>query len=298
MCYNGSRSMLWSLLILVVAISVGSVPNQQAYGDDAIKITPDVVYGHKNGLALTFDVLRPEKNPNGAGVLWMVSGGWHSGWEPAVKKLPFFKPLTQKGFTVFIVRHGSSPKFIIPEIAEDVRRSVRFIRLNAERFGVDPERLGVYGGSAGGHLSLLLGTTSDDGNSADKDPVLRESDRVAAVVALCPPTDLRSFVSPESFYYKTFPALRFDPAEAVKFSPVANVSKDDPPTLLIHGDKDTLVKIDHSLKILKEFQDKGVNCKLITIEGGGHGFKKEDHQLATKEMVVWFEKFLNNIKKD
>ena len=119
-----------------------------ARGADDVEIVPDVVYGHKYGLALTFDVFTPKKNANGAGVLFMVSGGWHSRWSPPGQAVNRFKPLLEKGFTVFSVRHGSSPKFKIPEVVSDVRRSVRFIRLNAEKYGVDPQRLGVYGGSA------------------------------------------------------------------------------------------------------------------------------------------------------
>lgn len=296
MRHDYSRLRLRLLLLVIAAFSIASTADHRVYGgegiDGDIKVTPDVVYGHKHGLALTFDAFRPRTNPNGAGVLFMVSGGWHSHWQPAAQMLPLFRSLCRKGFTVFAVRHGSSPKFTIPEIADDVRRSVRFVRLNAEQLGVDPQRLGVFGGSAGGHLALILGTTADDGDPRAKDPVLRTSDRVAAVVAIYPPTDIRPFVTPKSPFYERYPALQFDPAKAAEFSPVANVSKDDPPTLLIHGDRDKLVEIDHSLKILKEFQQKGVTSKLLTIEGGGHGFNSTDTQRTTEEMAAWFEKFL------
>ena len=90
-----------------------------------VNITPDVVYGHKSGLAMTFDVFTPVADANGAGVLFMVSGGWYSRWHPPEHAQGMFKPLTDKGFTVFAVRHGSSPKFSIPEAVADVRRSER-----------------------------------------------------------------------------------------------------------------------------------------------------------------------------
>src|SRR5207302_1549480 len=104
-------------------------------------------------------------------------------------------PLLGRGFTVFVIRHGCAPRYAIPECTADVRRSVRFIRLKAKSYGVDQERLGVYGSSAGGHLSLLLGTTGDDGDPGAKDEVLEQSSRVAAVVALFPPTDIREWVT-------------------------------------------------------------------------------------------------------
>jgi len=99
---------------------------------DDVKITPDVVYGHKDGMALTFDVFTPQSNANGVGILFMVSGGWYSQWSPPENTMPMFKPLLDAGFTVFAVRHGSSPKFGIPDAVNDVRRSVRYIRANAE----------------------------------------------------------------------------------------------------------------------------------------------------------------------
>src|SRR5687768_1553197 len=121
------------------------------------KITPDVVYGHKAGMALTFDVIAP-KEPNGAGVLFMMSGGWFSGWAPpesfvnpgAWEGFRHFGKLVDSGYTLFIVRHGSAPQFKVPEAVADVRRAARFIRLHANDYGIDPDRLGVCGGSAGG----------------------------------------------------------------------------------------------------------------------------------------------------
>jgi acetyl esterase/lipase len=196
------------------------------------------------------------------------------------------------GFTVFAVRHGSSPRYVIPEIVEDVRRAVRFVRLHAAQFNIDPERLGVHGGSAGGHLSLVLGTTADAGNPAATDAVLRVTDRVAAVVAYYPPTDLRPWVNKESPYWKNYPALRFDPAQAAAFSPLLQVTSDDAPTLLIHGDRDTLVPLDHSQKIAEAMKAKNVPCELLVIAGAGHGFPGQDGRRASEACVKWFQQRL------
>ena len=135
------------------------------HGQSGVSITPDVVYGHKDGMALTFDVFTPAA-PNGVGILNMVSGGWVSRWTPPDRARAGFEALLNAGFTVFSVRHGSSPRFKVPEAHADVRRAVRFVRLHASTYGVDPDRLGVYGGSAGGHLSLMLGLASDDGDAS------------------------------------------------------------------------------------------------------------------------------------
>src|SRR5437763_1950260 len=151
-------------LLPVLFILLSCTTASAAAGED-VKVRPDVVYGHKDGLALTFDVFRPAR-PNGAGVLFLQSGGWYSAWAEPKGLLPACRPLLDKGFTVFIVRHGSAPRYAIPEAVEDVRRCVRFIRLKAKDLGVDPGRLGAFGGSAGRHLSLVLATTADDGNHA------------------------------------------------------------------------------------------------------------------------------------
>jgi len=278
---------------LVVLLLFGFVLGSEARAE--VNISPDVVYGHKLGLAMTFDVFAPTENANGAGVLFMVSGGWYSRWSPPEQLQHLMVPLTDKGFTVFAVRHGSSPKFSIPEAISDVRRSVRFIRLNAERFKIDPNRIGVFGMSAGGHLSLMLGTASDEGQADAKDPVDRVSDRVNAVVAYVAPTDLRIMVNeaPDRLpAYKNFPALELDMKSAKSGSPLVHVTADDPPTLLLAGAKDELVPIQHSRNILAAFEQAKVTSRIVEFKDAGHGFRGEDAAKATSEMVAWFETHL------
>jgi acetyl esterase/lipase len=261
---------------------------------EEFKITPDVVYGHKAGMALTFDVIRP-KEPNGAAVLFMVSGAWVSVWMPPESFVkpdaPFgfkhFRELVDQGYTLFIVRHGSSPQFKVPEAVADVQRAVRYIRQHAKEFDIDPDRIGVCGASAGGHLSLMLGTASDKGKKDSQDATDKVENRVAAVVAYFPPVDLREWVGD-----KRFPALHFDKKDAEYVSPIVHVTKDDPPTLLIHGDKDDLVKLDNSERILEVFKKEGVPCELIVIQGAGHGFGGENGKRASEALVKWFDQHL------
>ncbi|MCA9003674.1 MAG: alpha/beta hydrolase [Planctomycetaceae bacterium] len=279
------------IIVCCAFLALMLLPRDAACADETVKIIPDVVYGHKFGMALTFDVFQPEK-PNGAGVLFMVSGGWYSRWTEPQNMLGRFNPLLEEGFTVFCVRHGSSPKFKIPEVVEDVRRSVRFIRLHAQEYGVNPNRLGVWGGSAGGHLSLMLGTTSDQGNPDAKDPILKNTDQVAAVAAYYPPTDIREFVDENSTYYHRFPALQFEADLSDDFSPLLHVTPDDAPTLLIHGDQDKLVPISHSNNIMKQFEKQKVPAELMVIKDAAHGFKGEDQTRASQAVVNWFKKYL------
>jgi acetyl esterase/lipase len=283
-------SITLALILTVCAVA-------QVMAQAQTEIVPDVVYGHKDGLAMTFDVIKPKANANGAAVIFMVSGGWVSNYNPPQQTATRFKDLLDKGFTLIAVRHGSSPKYLIPEIVSDVRRAVRFIRHNAKQWGVDPNRLGVFGGSAGGHLALVLGTASDNGDPNAKEDFMRESDRVASVVAYFPPVDLRPLargLNPQRTggTLDRFPALNFEKEKAPDYSPIVHVSPDDPPTLLIHGDKDNLVPVNNSKVIHEAFQKNNVKTQLIIIEGAEHGFRGEDAKRAGAAMASWFEQTL------
>ncbi len=272
--------------VVVLAAACGGAPGGE------VTITPDIVYGHKHGLAMTCDLFRPTTGANGAVLLFMVSGGWYSAWMPPEQALSMFKPLTDRGYTVIAVRHGSSPKFTIPEAVDDVRQAVRHVRHHAARLGVDPGRIGVFGMSAGGHLSLMLATTADDGDEAAADPVLRTSGRVRAVCAWVAPTDLRgvAWSAPDHHpQYDRFPALDLDQAEAARMSPLLAVSADDAPALLIAGGKDELVPADHSRRIHEALKAQGVDSRLLVMENAGHGFRGDDLISAMAAMVAWFD---------
>lgn len=283
-----------TIFAALLATLIAGIQASTARAEANFKITPDVIYGHKAGMALTFDVIHP-KEPNGAAVLFMMSGAWVSGWVPpenfvdpkAPDGLKHFRELVEHGYTLVIVRHGSSPQFKVPEAVADVRRAVRYLRLHAADFKIDPNRIGVCGGSAGGHLSLMLGTASDEGEKDSKDDVDRTSDRVEAVVAYFPPVDLRDWVGD-----KRFPALHFDAKLADSVSPILHVSKDDPPTLLIHGDKDDLVVLKNSQDIEAALKKEGVPCELIVMQGAGHGFAGEQGKQASEALIKWFDKYL------
>jgi acetyl esterase/lipase len=278
---------------LVAACLLGLAHQVNSAGPEII---PDVVYGHKDGMALTYDVIKPAK-ASGAAVLWIQSGGWYSGWADPKALAAAGKPYLDKGYTLVIVRHGSAPKYAVPDAVADVRRCVRAVRLKAKDYGIDPDRLGVTGGSAGGHLSLMLGTTGDDGDPKAADPVLRQSSRVAAVVALFPPTDLRGWTTDPPAEIKKHaglkPPLTFDAKLEPDVSPVLKVTADDAPTLLVHGDKDVLVPLEHSKNIVPLLEKAKVPCKLVVVEGAGHGFSpKQNKEIVLPAMLGWFDDYL------
>lgn len=291
--------MLKRLLVACITVITLS-PSVRA--EDWRTITPDVIYGHKAGMALTYDVVRPTQ-PNGAAVLFMVSGGWVSQWgDPngvvradKPKGLNLFEKIVDRGYTLILVRHGSSPYFKVPDAVADVRLAIRHIRSQAEKFGIDPNRIGVCGGSAGGHLSLILGSLGDDGDAKGKTDLDKVSSRVQAVVAYFPPTDIREYVNHKTLS-ESFPAIVFPENEAADVSPLLAVTSDDAPTLLIHGDKDELVPISHSERYNEAMKKAGATCELIVMKGAAHGFPGEQGTQAETALLDWFDKYLAKSK--
>ncbi|MDQ3996624.1 MAG: alpha/beta hydrolase [Gemmatimonadota bacterium] len=284
------------LLALVACVCSTSAPVIGAAQAPARQpsVTTDVVYGHKDGLALTLDVHRPAQ-PNGAGVISIVSGGYQSSVEMGRLMAQGYPRLTDKGFTVFAVRHGSSPRYPMSAIVADMRRAIRFIRQHAGEYGVDPNRIGVFGSSAGGQLALLLGTTADSGNPSASDAVLRESSRLSAVVAYFPPTDLSRWGT--QLIRQAFPAMRLTDAEAAEYSPIRFVSPGDAPSLIVHGDADTTVPMVEGETMYAALTKAGVPASFIRIEGAGHAFTGADLQRASAAMVQWFERHLGSAAK-
>ncbi len=297
-------------LFLLIQTSMASTA---ALGDEPPFVREqDVIYGRKFGTALTLDVFRPTKDANGLGVIAVVSGGWVSSHDGVNAGMA--GPLTRRGYTVFAVVHGSQPKYTIPEILGDMNRAVRFIRHNAGKYGVDPDRLGICGGSAGGHLSLMQGTAGDKGDPNARDPVDREPSRVAAVACFFPPTDflnygkpgenaigrgiLVGFQPPFDFHEVDPRTKKFVPIadeariEEIgrKISPVNHVSPDDAPALIVHGDADRLVPIQQAEIMVEKLKAAGVDAKLVVHPGGGHGWGGMDKDIET--FVDWFDAHL------
>ncbi len=274
--------------------------------------TEDVVYGRKFGTALTMDVFAPKEKANGKGIVWCVSGGWYSSkdWVNASPAKAFL----DRGYTVFAVVHGSQPKFTIPEVLEDMHRAVRYIKANATKYNIDPDKLGITGGSAGGHLSLMQGCAPQEGDPKATDPVERQSSKIAAVACYYPPTDflnygkegayalgtgtLKDFKAPFDFHEldkktNSFVAVTDETKRreiAKQISPVYFVTKDSAPALIIHGDADTLVPIQQAELIVAKMKENNVPCELAVRKGAGHGgaaFANDGKTLAD-----WFDKYL------
>jgi acetyl esterase/lipase len=230
---------------------------------------------------------------------------------------PLVRPLTDRGYTVFAVVHGSQPRFTVPEIIEDMHRAVRFIRYHSKDYGIDPSRIGVCGASAGGHLSLMLGTAGSDGKPDAKDAVERESSRVQAVACFFPPTEFLNYGKTGNRkihaldhgppYRAAFDYRELDQQSrlwvpitddarleeiARQVSPVYHVTPDDPPTLIIHGDQDQLVPLQQSELIAEKLKKAGVETELVVKRGAGHGWLTLGKDITT--CIDWFDQHLRD----
>jgi acetyl esterase/lipase len=299
------RSLPLACWILFLGLFAARAEEQPAY------TRTEVIYGRKSGVALTLDVIRPAK-PNGYGVIFMVSGGFFSSHEALDGSLKggLLSPVLDRGYTVFGVVHGSQPKFTIPEITGDIHRAVRFVRHHAAEYGVKPDQFGIFGASAGGHLSLTMGTQGGPGKADAGDPVDRESSAVQAVACFFPPTDYLNWRQPGDDavgvgVLATFqPAFgpRSDTAESravygKEISPINFVRAEMPPTLIIHGEADKLVPIYQAEIFLKKCEAAGVKApvKLIRKPGLDHGWPGLDKDVAL--FADWFDEHLRGLKK-
>jgi acetyl esterase/lipase len=299
---------LFLLTVLIFCIT-------NIYGTGNIKRLSDVVYDHRDGVALVFDVLVPEKQ-NGIAVFRLVSGGWMS-FNASAYKADDFKAFTDKGITVFLVSHGSKPRYKVPEIIDQLQRAIQYVRYNAKTFGVDPTRFGIMGASSGGHLSLSVAVFGKDGvseadyrqahslkNTDIVDPVNLVSNKVQAVACFFPPVNLVNYFYPDSTFADFHYAYLFIDAFGIsnniprdkmreifrQSSPYFFINQSTPPILIFQGTKDLLVPYTQATSVIEKLKENNVPCQLITKEGAAHGwtYNKADDEA----MIRWFKKYL------
>ena len=292
--------------------------NTNVSGQDTLSFTKtEIIYGRKDGMALTMLKLTPKEHANGKAIISVISGNWISSFANSERFVSRAKIYINNGYTVFAVMHGSQPRYAIPDEIIDLKRAVRFIRYNAKEYNIDANHLGITGSSSGGHLSLMVGLSDDKIDSASKDPVNRLSSRVQAVAVFYPPTDLLNWGKENANLTEAKAALTIagvisafdfkewidttrtfrvisDPAKILQvtkqISPLYSVTADDPPVLIIHGDADKTVPLQQSETIIKKLKEANVSNQFIIKKGGAHGWKNQE--VEEKNFVDWFDKYL------
>lgn len=264
------------------------------------EIRNGIVYGTRNGVNLTIDVMTPRK-PNGAAVATIVSGDWISPNRPLAPAL--VAPFLKEGFTVFAIHHLSQPEASVMESVEDVRRAIRFVKTHAAEYGIDASRIGLSGASSGGHLALMAVSGQTDGKADSEDPVERQSCSVAAIAVLFPLTDLVDLSGskldpkdggPPVPFSKAFGMADRDAAKwkavASSTSPLHRIRVEMPPVLIHHGTADPMIPVEQSRRYRDAMIAADHEVTLVERVGKGHGWITLPMDLA--EFARWFTRKL------
>lgn len=277
----------------------------------------EIIYGRKDGMALTMTMLAPKQHANGKAILYVLSGNWVSS-ERMLETFPERSGMyLDAGYTLFGVMVGCQPRYAIPDEITDLKRAVRFVRYNAKQYKIDPDHIGITGSSSGGHLSLMIATADDVTDAKSYDPVDKVSSRVQAVAVFYPPTDFLNYGKPNSFSqvsqaglalmgvagafdfkvwndttrtYVPVTSMEKKLQIAKEISPINFVTPDDPPVFIIYGNKDIVVPMQQSESIIAKFKEAKVPCEFIIKDGGGHGWR--NREVEEKNFIAWFDKYL------
>ena len=267
-------------LALGVAQPITKQPQRGFTLPSGVKALKDLEYGKAGGRAMRLDLYLPEK----AGkplplIIWIHGGAWMAGSKnepsPALR-------FTTTGYAVAQVGYRLSQEARFPAQIYDCKAAVRWLRANSAHYNLDPNKFAAWGASAGGHLVALLGTCGGVADLEGEDNDLKESSRVQAVVDWFGPTDFLHIGDAESDIPHNSPnspeskliggPLLENKDKAAKASPITYVSKDAPPFLIMHGDKDRTVPFNQSELLYAALKKAGVDVTFVPVKGAGHGF--------------------------
>ncbi len=242
---------------------------------DGYRILRDVVYGVGGNTTLKLDIYIPDETvacPTPA-VVFIHGGGWRQGDKyPSRVTL-----LAQAGFVCVSINYRLSDVAPFPAAVEDAKCAVRWLRAHAEEYNVDANRIGVWGGSAGGHLSLMVGLADGSLGLEGIGGWGEYSSRVQAVCAYYGPTDLAMLAQRDTAARAFIGGMPNEMPEAYRLaSPLQLVTLDDPPILMVHGDADPVVPLEQSELLLAAYQEREMDATLIVVQNAGHGFKPLD----------------------
>jgi acetyl esterase/lipase len=234
-------------------------------------------------------------------VIVIHGGAWRSGDKRQLRNLA--ELFARRGYVAAAINYRLAPKWSYPAQLDDCQRAVRWLRKNAKEFRVDPKRFGAAGASAGGHLALLLGTREvRDDSDADLKGI---SSKVQCVLSICGPTDLTdkryAQAARDSDLGKIlieFIGKPYDEAPNLwkEASPIYHVSPDDAPTFIIHGDQDSIVPFEQSVRFAEALRKVGVEVQLVAIKGMDHGpttpEQRDELMKAVGQALEFFDKHL------
>jgi len=258
-----------------------------------VTVENNIEYSNPDNQHLMVNMARPNGNGPFPAVLCIHGGGFRAGDRNGYNGL--IKQLAERGYVAATVEYRLAPKYQFPAAVFDCKAAVRWLRANAAKYHVDPNRIGVTGGSAGGHLVYFLGVTQDvkmfegDGGNAD------QSSKVNCVVSYFGPSDFTKSYGKSVDAAEVLPLwlggnLETARQKHILSSPLYWVTPTAPPTLAIHGTKDPYVAYEQGVWIIDKLKAAGVEAEMMTMEGAGHGFGGEDAKKADEAMFAFFDK--------
>ena len=260
-----------------------------------LTIDQDLAYSKLGSRELKLDIARPAEGDGPFPAVLVIHGGaWRQGNKADVR--PILPQFVEHGYVAVSPEYRFCPQDAFPAQIHDVKAAVRWLKVNAKKYRIDPDRIGAMGFSAGGHLSLMLGLTSpNDGLEGDVSAGAPDS-RVKAVVNYFGPTDLAAKDIPDICkpWVKDFlggsPQDR--PDAAAKASPLTFVSKDDAPVLTFQGTKDSLVPYTQAIKLAEAMNSAGVPGRVELILGADHGWGGAEMARTVNETFGFLDRYL------
>ncbi len=284
------------LIVAVVAVPSPARAQKPPTVPEGVVYEPGVEYANPDNQHLKLDLARPKdgEGPFPA-VLCIHGGGFRAGSRQGYDGLVL--RLAQKGYVAATIDYRLAPQYPFPAAVYDTKEAVRWLRANAKKYHIDPDRIGVTGGSAGGHLAQFLGVTAGvkefEGDGANRE----QSSRVACVVNYYGPSDFTKSYGKSVDAAEVLPLflggnLEQQRRRHVVASPLYWVTPDAAPTLCVHGTKDNYVAHEQAVWIVDRLKAAEVEAELLTLEGAGHGFKGADAEKADKAMLEFFDRHL------
>jgi len=249
----------------------------------------DIEYAVADGESLKLDLYLPQAtNSSPPLVVWIHGGGWKNGDKAKVN--PAILRLVDDGYAVASINYRLKDLSIHPKNIHDCKGAIRWLRVHAATYGYDPERIAVGGGSAGGHLALLLGLGSGvDALEGTVGGNTGQSSAVRAIIDLYGPSELNIMADAQERFNR---AHDFDPEQLAEASPLNYLTQDDPPVLIFHGDQDRTVPVGQSILLHERYRQLGLESELHILEGAGHGGREFSAAPRYRQIKAFLDRYL------
>ncbi len=290
------RLRLGAAVVCWVAILTSSIACSAPPVPEGVLWETGIEYSNPDEQHLQVNIARP-KSGNGPfpAVLCIHGGGFRAGKRESYDALCL--KLAERGYVAATMTYRLAPKYQFPAAVHDTKAAVRWLRANAATYKLNPDKIGVTGGSAGGHLAQFLGVTAGVQQFEGSGGNPEQSSRVTCVVNVYGPSDFTKSYGKSVDAHEVLPLwlggnVETHRARHIQSSPLYWVTPDAAPTLCIHGTEDKYVAHEQAVWIVDKLKAATVEADLLTLEGAGHGFKGADAEKAEKALFEYFDKKL------